>query len=485
MVRVRFAPSPTGFLHQGNIRTALFNFLFAKQQGGQGILRIDDTDPERSKPEFESAILNDLKWLGLSFEEGPSLGGPYAPYRQSERHDIYQKYLDQLLAAKKAYACFSTPEEIEMERRRSLATGRTFSYRGKDRNLSQEEVRERMAKGEKPHYRFAVDREIIKFKDKVYGEKIFDSGDIGDFVIARSDGSFLYLYSSAIDDCLMNITHVIRGEDGMSNTPRQILIQKALGFSPPAFAHLPLILGPDHSLLSKRNGSASVAELKAKGYLQQALLNYLALLGWSPPGGKEILPMEELIRVFDLSRVSRSSAIFDWAKLNHINFAYLRKLSDEEYLGKAREILRESETVIGNASEEELNKNILALRPNVQTLGEIPAWLELLLGEPKITSEEAQEVVQTKESEKVWKTASQLLSDFAGEFDEKNYQEFIQDLQKKTKVKGKKLFMPLRVALTGHTHGPELVNLFKSLGKTRISERIHRAAESIQHPETN
>ena len=283
MTRVRFAPSPTGLLHQGNVRTALFNFLFARRQGGKLILRIEDTDQERSQENFEAAILQDLKWLGLNYDEGPDAGGAVGPYRQSERLEIYKQHLEKLKDQAQIYCCYCSHDDLEAERRRAMATGKPYRYSGKCRELSEADRQSKIDDGVAPTWRFKVERDIVKFNDLVYGEKIFDTLTIGDFVIARSNELPLYLFACAIDDCLMGVTHVIRGEDGMSNTPRQILIQRALGFEPPQFAHLPLILGPDHTLLSKRNGSTSVGELKAKGYLPGALLNYLALLGWAPP----------------------------------------------------------------------------------------------------------------------------------------------------------------------------------------------------------
>jgi len=484
MVLVRFAPSPTGYLHQGNIRTALFNYLFARQNNGEVVLRIDDTDPERSKPEFEAAIGKDLEWLGLTTQEGPQGGGNYGPYRQSERQEIYQKYLKQLIESKKVYACFATPEEIEAQRRGALATGKTFCFRSAHRDLSPEEHQAKLDSGLKPHYRFAVDREIIKFEDVVYGEKVFDTATIGDFTVARADGTPVYLLASAIDDCLMKISHVIRGEDGMSNTPRQILLQRALGWEPPQFAHLPLILGPDHSLLSKRNGSASVGELQEKGYLPEAILNYLALLGWSPPEGKEILSLDELVQHFRLDKVSRSSSIFDWAKLNYINSVYLRRLSQEDYLALAQKSLQQSPPKIDGATEEQIQYSLISLRPNIQTLGEIPGWVELILGENPITTDAAKEVLGAKESLKVWKSSLGLLKELGEELNESIYKEFMEALKKESKIKGKKLFMPFRVALTGSTEGPELVNLFKCLGKTKVMERIERVLKDLQHEES-
>ncbi|MDX1387217.1 MAG: glutamate--tRNA ligase, partial [bacterium] len=402
-------------------------------------------------------------------------------YQQSQRGDLYKKYLDQLVKEGRVYPCFATHEEIELDRRRSLATGKAFVFRGKERDLSEGEIKEFMDQGKPFHYRFKVDREIIKFHDVVYGEKVFDTVSIGDFSVARSDGSPLYLFASAVDDVLMEISHVIRGEDGMSNTPRQILIQKALGFEPPQYAHLPLILGEDHTLLSKRNGSCSLGELKAKGYLPEAILNYLSLLGWSPPEGKELLNLDQLVQAFSLERVSRSSAIFDWNKLNFINNHYLRQLSEDDYLSWALPIVEQGQEKFASFSTEDIRQAILTLRPNIKRLEELPDWLELILGTPEPVNDEAKAFMEAKESPKVWESVVQLIKDMTAEFNEENAKLFLEELKKKSKIKGRKLLMPIRVALTGATEGPEMANLLICLGKTRIGERIQRAIENLQH----
>ncbi len=478
MIRVRFAPSPTGFLHQGNVRTALFNFLFAKREGGALILRIEDTDQERSQENYASSISEDLRWLGLQYEEGPDQPGSFGPYVQSQRQETYQKYLNQLMASGKAYACYCTAEELDNERRRAMATGKSYQYSGKCRELKDEEKQEKNSAGLVPTYRFRVDREIVKFDDLVYGEKVFDTLSIGDFIIARGNGIPVYLFACAVDDCLMQISHVIRGEDGISNTPRQILIQRALGLEPPQFCHLPLILGPDHALLSKRNGSTPVAEFKQKGYLPEALLNYLALLGWSPPDNKEILSLAELTEKFDLKRVARSSAVFDWAKLNHINHVHLRRLSEAEYLKAAKENLAADQVDL-TAYGESLDATLLALRPNVQTLSELKNWLILLYNDPDLQSPEALEILKVPETKKVLENFGNLVEAHPEELGKDDTDRLMEELKKKTKLKGKKLFLPLRIALTGGAEGPELAALIPSLGKAKVLGRVRRALETL------
>ncbi len=483
MVRVRFAPSPTGYLHQGNVRTALFNFLFARQHGGEFLLRIDDTDPERSRPEYEAQIYEDLAWLGMHPDESPRHGGEVGPYRQSERFSLYQSYLQQLLAAGRVYRCFDSPEAIEEARRAAMAKGKPFVFRGRDRESTPEQGQAKLDQGLVCHYRFAVDSQILRFDDWVYGEKVFDTSSIGDFTVARADGSPVYLFASAVDDALMGITHVIRGEDGMSNTPRQILMQKALGWEPPQFAHLPLILGPDHTLLSKRNGSASIAELKRQGYLSDALLNYLALLGWAAPEGREFLQQEELISLFRLEKVSRSSALFDWHKLKHLNALHLRNLPEIEYLRLAEEFLVDSSFARAKFPAEQWRKTLLALRPNVQTLGELPKCLEFIFGEVVWSGRDSQGLLQVEETQLALRSSLELLAEGCSLAEAEQGALFLEELKKKSKLKGKKLLLPLRLALTGQTEGPELKDLLSVLGTTLVQERLHRALENLQHQE--
>src|SRR5919197_1082133 len=322
-MRVRFAPSPTGQLHVGNARTALFNWLLARGRGGTFILRIEDTDVERSTRESESAILRDLRWLGLDWDEGPDIGGPRGPYRQSERVHLYHSYAKELLNSGHAYHCFCAPTQVEAERPQTCTC----------RRIPREEAEARIGAGERLAIRFSVpEGRSVAFTDVVRGEVRFQTEVIADPVLVRSDGIPAYNFAVVVDDALMAVTHVIRGEDHISNTPRQILLYEALGFTPPTFAHLALFLGPDHSPLSKRHGATSVAEFRAKGYLPEALVNYLALIGWSPRGsaGKsaeeepELLPIDELARRFSLDRVGHSPGVFDEEKLAWANRHYLK-----------------------------------------------------------------------------------------------------------------------------------------------------------------
>ncbi|HEY8534880.1 MAG TPA: glutamate--tRNA ligase, partial [Vicinamibacterales bacterium] len=311
-MRLRFAPSPTGQLHVGNARTALFNWLLARGHGGTFILRIEDTDRERSTPESEKSILDDLRWLGLDWDEGPDIGGPAGPYRQSERLALYHEHAKRLIESGAAYYCFCSPEQVEADRQAALAAGLPPRYSGRCRAIEPADARRRVDAGEPAVIRFRVpEARDVTFIDAVRGAVTVSTDTIGDPVLLRTDGHPAYNFAVVVDDALMRVTHVVRGEDHISNTPRQLLLYEAFGWTPPEFAHLSLVLGPDHAPLSKRHGATSVAEFRSRGYLPEALANYLALIGWSPGGGEELLPLDELARRFSLRTVSHSAGVFD------------------------------------------------------------------------------------------------------------------------------------------------------------------------------
>jgi len=328
--RVRMAPSPTGWLHVGTARTTLFNFLFANHYGGKFILRIEDTDKERSKKEYEDDIIKNLKWLGINWDEGPDIGGPFGPYRQSERLSIYKKYLKQLLESGQAYYCFCSPEKLALKREEMLSRGEVPRYDGTCSSLTPEEVKANL-KAKKPWViRFRMPNKKIKIKDLIRGEIEFDTSLIGDIIIAKSFEEPLYNFAVVIDDYLMKISHVIRGEDHISNTPKQIAIAQVLGFDLPQYAHLPMILGPDRSKLSKRHGATAISDYRRQGYLPEAIVNFIALLGWHPSGNQEIFSLNELIQQFSLERIQKSGAIFNISKLNWLNSYYLNHKPLEE-----------------------------------------------------------------------------------------------------------------------------------------------------------
>src|SRR4051812_14287027 len=380
-MRVRFAPSPTGQLHVGNARTALFNWLLARGSGAAFILRIEDTDAERSTRESEAAIVRDLRWLGLDWDEGPDIGGAHGPYRQSERLHLYQSYAKELLSAEAAYYCFCTTAQLDADRQDALANGRPARYAGTCRRLSREQADARVASGERPAIRFRVpDERDVVFTDAVRGDVRFQTDVIGDPVIVRADGTPAYNFAVVVDDALMEVTHVVRGEDHISNTPRQILLYEALGFTPPVFAHLSLVMGPDHSPLSKRHGATSVSEFRSKGYLPEALVNYLSLIGWSPGGGDELLPIDELARRFSLEGVGHSAGVFDEEKLAWVNRHYL-KIADSARIAELS-LPYFDEAGIRMAPDDRglqfLASAIGMASASVDRLGQIPARMEFL-----------------------------------------------------------------------------------------------------------
>ena len=350
-VRVRIAPSPTGFMHVGLARTALFNYLFAKKHNGVFVLRIEDTDAERSDPKFEKDITETLKWLGVEWDEGPDIGGPYGPYRQSERGEIYKKYLENLIKEGKAYYCFCSEEELESQRQYFLSIGQPPIYNGKCRNLDEKTVKKYLKEGKKAIIRFKTPTKKIKFNDLVKGEIEFDTSLIGDFSIAKDLTSPLYNFAVVIDDFEMKISHVLRGEEHISNTPKQILLQEALGFPSPQYGHLPLILGPDRSKLSKRHGAVAVSEYKRQGYLPEAIINFIAFLGWNPGTEREIYSLPTLIKDFSIGRIQKSGAVFNIKRLDFLNGFYIRQKPTDKltqlclpYLIEKKLIERVSET---------------------------------------------------------------------------------------------------------------------------------------------
>jgi nondiscriminating glutamyl-tRNA synthetase len=461
-MRVRFAPSPTGHLHVGNARTALFNWLMARGSGGTFILRIEDTDVERSTRASEAAILDDLRWLGLQWDEGPDVGGPHGPYRQSERLHLYRSYADVLVEAGRAYHCFCSAERLEAERQAAMAAGLPPRYAGTCRQLPADETRRRIAGGERAVIRFLVpsDRTIV-FRDLVRGDVSFHTSVIGDPVLLRSDGSPAYNFAVVIDDALMNVTHVVRGEDHISNTPRQILIYEALGFAPPAFAHLALVMGPDHTPLSKRHGATSVAEFRAKGYLPEALVNYLALIGWSPGADDELLPADELARRFNIAAVGHSAGVFDEDKLAWADRHYLRIADPTRLVQLALEYFRAA-GLASDPGKEGLDY-LAAVVPmasgSVDRLDEIPSRLRFLFSFDPVASlgdREVQDVLAHEGARAVIDSLARELSRTPRLASREAFRAVVGAVKQQTGQKAKPLFHPIRVALTGTAGGPEL-----------------------------
>jgi glutamyl-tRNA synthetase len=460
-MRVRFAPSPTGQLHVGNARTALFNWLLARGQRGAFILRIEDTDAERSTRASEASILEDLRWLGLDWDEGPDIGGGHGPYRQSERLHLYQSYAQELQHAAAAYYCFCTAEQLEADRQTAVASGRPARYAGTCRTLSQQEAANRIAAGERPAIRFRVpDNREVTFIDAVRGEVRFHTDVIGDPVIVRADGMPAYNFAVVVDDALMAVTHVIRGEDHISNTPRQILLYEALGFTPPTFAHLSMVMGPDHAPLSKRHGATSVGEFRAKGYLPEALVNYLALIGWSPGGNDELLPIDELARRFALEHVGHSAGVFDEEKLAWANRHYL-KVADPRRLAELSVpfFVRAGVALRPDARGLDFLASAMAMASaSVDRLNQVPGRLAFLFHYDSQAAIRDPQTLAEMRGENA-RTVVQALADelaAAPRLDREKFREAANRVKARTGQKGKALFHPIRVALTGRPEGPEL-----------------------------
>ncbi|WOG87791.1 hypothetical protein DCAR_0207022 [Daucus carota subsp. sativus] len=462
VVRVRFAPSPTGNLHVGGARTALFNYLFARSKGGKFVLRIEDTDLERSTKESEEAVLQDLSWLGLQWDEGPDVGGDYGPYRQSERNTLYKQYAEELLNSGHAYRCFCSSEELEKMKEIAKLKQLPPVYSGKWASASDEEVQEELEKGTPFTYRFRVPKEgSLKINDLIRGEVSWNFDTLGDFVIMRSNGQPVYNFCVTVDDATMAISHVIRAEEHLPNTLRQALIYKALGFQMPYFAHVSLILAPDRSKLSKRHGATSVGQFQEFGYLPQAMVNYLALLGWGDGTENEFFTLEQLVEKFSIERVNKSGAIFDATKFRWMNGQHLRLLPQEELtklLGhhwKSTGILKESEGLFVEEAVQLLKDAVDLITDSEKALSD---FLSYPLNET-LSSSEAKPILEDSISE----FADSLLAAYdSGElFDaldqgKSGWQKWVKSFGKLVKRKGKSLFMPLRVLLTGKLHGPDI-----------------------------
>ena len=476
MTRVRFAPSPTGYLHVGGARTALFNWLFARHRGGTFILRFEDTDRARSADKYEKAIIEDLRYLGFNWDEGIGVGGKFRPYRQSERLPLYKEYAKRLLKEKKAYYCYCTEEELGKRRKEALEKGQTPRYDGRCRNLTEEQKKEYEGEGRKPAIRFRVPKRKVVVSDLVREEVTFGADALGDFIILRSDGVATFNFANIIDDMTMEITHVIRGEDHLSNTPRQILLYQALGAELPKFAHISMILGPDRARLSKRHGATAIAEYRKKGYLPEALVNYLALLGWYPPDGKEIKSIKELIKGFSLDDVSKSSAIFDNQKLAWMNGSYIRSTSLEKITDLAIPYLKEAGYLKGKiipTKKKWLLKVIEATRTHLDYLAQIPEETEVFFAKEIKISKEVRKILKKESSKRVLSALRNKLKK-VNEITNKNFKLLMRDLGKETGYKGKDLYLPIRIALTGKNRGPELYLILPILGKRECLKRLSK-----------
>ncbi|HWI53565.1 MAG TPA: glutamate--tRNA ligase [Symbiobacteriaceae bacterium] len=478
-IRVRMAPSPTGPIHVGNVHTALFNWLWARNTGGKFILRFEDTDRERSKTEWETVIFEDLAWLGMDWDEGPDKGGPYPPYRQMDRLEMYREYADKLLASGHVYKCYCTKEEEDEDRKAAQNENRAYQYKGRCRNLTAEQQAAFEAEG-RPHVlRFRVPKgEVVSYKDTVRGPIEFATDTIGDFIIMRSSGIPLYNFAVVIDDVTMKVTHILRGEGHIPNTPVQLLIYRALGLPIPEIGHVGHMTNEDRGKLSKRKGEAAVRDYREQGYLPDALFNFMALLGWTPPGaekGEEILSREELIRDFDITKITKASSVFDRNKLNWMNGMYIRKKTNEEFANLALPFVVEA----GQTTEEKARANwdwfvaVLAeVKERVVTLAEVPEHISYFM-EDEITVDEA--------------AAAKFLTDAVKPFFRavveglrtvdwslEAIEQMIRGHMDSMGMKPKESIQPMRVAITGRTATPGLFEVAHLIGRERLIARMEK-----------
>jgi glutamyl-tRNA synthetase len=459
----RFAPSPSGYLHLGNARTALLSYLAARKAGGRFILRVEDTDEARSSEEFMMALFADLKWLGIDWDEGPDIGGPHASYRQQERRSIYEEYLSRLDAAGLTYPCFCTPAELNISRKRQLAAGQPPRYAGTCRNLTTEERAERSGRGLPAALRFRVpEGQVVSFVDGVHGEQRFNSDDIGDFIIRRTDGSTAFFFSNAVDDALMGVTLVLRGDDHMTNTPRQILILQALNLRIPQYAHVALLLGMDGAPLSKRHGDTSLRDLREHGYLPGALRNHLVRLGHSCVSDGW-LDDAALIADFDLNRLGRAAAKFDEAQLRHWQKETVAHLSPDEFLKWIA-----TELPPGLDSQQQ-TQFVTVVRANIELPSDARTWAKVIFG--KLEEFEPSALAAIREAgEGFFTEALKVIGHPGSEF-----KQAVKALGQAAGKKGPALFMPLRAALTGFTHGPELAPMLALLPFAEVQARLEHA----------
>ncbi|HWQ88933.1 MAG TPA: glutamate--tRNA ligase [Desulfitobacteriaceae bacterium] len=484
-VRVRFAPSPTGPLHIGGARSALFNYLLARKFSGNFIVRSEDTDLERSSLESEHNILEALRWLNITWDEGIEVGGDYAPYRQTERLNLYREFTDRLFQSGHAYLCYCSEEELEKEREELISRGQPPRYMGKCRDLSATERAEREAAGLKPVVRFRVpEGEQILVKDLVRGDIVFDSDGIGDYVIVKSDGIPTYNFAVVVDDTTMKISHVIRGEEHLSNTPRQILIYQALGETAPEFAHISLILNTEGKKMSKRDGDTAVIDYRTKGYLPEAVVNFIVLLGWSPPGEEEFFSLAELIEIFSLDRVSKSPAVFDLNKLKWINAHYLKLADPMRIAHLALPHLRQmgvfAEGQLTAEQEQWLLDFVATVVGNLSCISEICDYVHYVYGDRvREMDEEARQILLGEPVPIVLDLFRQKITQIEP-LSAETAKLVLKQITKELKVGGKQVFMPVRVALTGQMHGPELHNIIALLGKENVLKRLEESRARLR-----
>jgi len=475
-VRVRFAPSPTGDLHVGNIRTALFDWAYARHTGGTFIFRIEDTDRERVTDEYIAAAIDTLRWLGLGWDEGPEVGGEFGPYLQSQRLEIYAQWAQKFLDQKDAYHCYCSSEELEAVREAQRAANVAPGYNGHCRELTPEQIAAYQAEGRKPVVRMRMPEGSTTFTDLIRGDVSFDHNFVPDFVLVRADGSPLYTLAVAVDDVMMKVTHVLRGEDLLSSTPRQIRVYQAMGVAPedfPAFAHLPFVMGQDNAKLSKRNGEVSIAWYRDAGYLPEAICNYLALLGWSPGEDREEVTMKELTELFTVERVHSSPARFDMKKLEAINGDKIRALSAEEFFNRALPFLTRAEIISGTEAEIALVKQALPIvQERIATLSEIPPMLKFLFVKEFAVDPDSLPKIADEQSRKVLATARERLTPLT-EWNHTSIEAALRSaLIEEMGLKPRIAFGAVRIAVTGSHISPPLFESMELLGQSASLARI-------------
>lgn len=473
-VRVRFAPSPTGNLHIGGARTALFNWLFARHNNGKMILRVDDTDLERSTGDSMKAIIDGLKWLGIDWDEGPIY--------QSKRLDLYKNYADKLVKEDKAYYCFCTKEELDEMRKEAQKTGKPPMYSGKCRNLPADEVKKYMDEGKKYVVRLKVPKEgKTTVHDIIRGDVEFDNSTFDDFIIMKSDNMPTYNFATVIDDYVLKISHIIRGEEHLSNTPKQILIYDALGFEKPSFAHVSMILAPDRSKLSKRHGATSVQEFRDLGYLPEAIINYITLLGWIPSDGEEVFSTEKSISEFTLDRVSKNPAIYDTKKLTWLNGIYIRDCDIDRLTKEVIPFLINKGLIGDNYDYDYIKKVVSAVREREKTLNEIAEAMSYYFNDEFDYDEKGVKKYFEKDGvDNILKEAIEVL-DKVDDFNLVETEKAYRDLIEKLDIKSGDLFHPTRLAISGRTFGPGLFDIMELLGKKKTIERIKKAIKYIEN----
>ena len=479
-VRVRIAPSPTGNLHVGNARTALYNYLFARQTNGVFILRIDDTDAKRSSDEDIAGVIRGFRWLGLDWDEGYAAGGDFGPYRQSERLDIYRSHMEKLLADGHAYRCWCTPEELDVLRKQAQRERRPFRYPQTCLHLAAAERSARERSGDPFVIRFLSPREgSVNFVDLVRGDLKVEAAELDDLVIVRADGMPTYNFASVVDDSLMQITHVIRGADHLYNTHRQLPMAQALGFDLPAFAHLPLLTNPDRTKLGKRSGAVYVGDYATQGYLPEAVVNFLALLGWNPGDTQEIFSLDELVEAFSLDRVNRANAVFELQKLVWLNGVYIRSLSVEDLTDRSIPFLADAGIIDPGQVDLRYLRGAVALeQERLKNLTEAPSALDFFF-EEEVTPD-PKHLVAKKQTPEASRSALELVSarlDALVAWDHNSIEACLRGIATELGWKAGQLFMPIRVAITGKTATPPLFETMVVLGRTRTLARVKSAID--------